>query len=266
MSRVLPVARRAHTMTSLWVYSDSIVVNVETAYTRTPSQGSLPATTDMLDEAKGDISSTSSVLDELGFQIPEEILGIIRSLYAKPQFYVDIEGVKSKVATQETGIRQGCPLSPYLFTMVMDRIFEIIPQIAQGHKNKMRIQKKRQEGVVKSFAALLYADDTLLCDNTEKETQALLWAVEEVSGIFGLKLNKKKCLVIAVEERIAGQHIKIKFLDGTILPEESQAEYLGGILDSKANPKAEIAKRISVAGQCRFQMGNFWRKAKLDTK
>ena len=98
--------------------------------------------------------------------------------------------MKSKVATQETGIRQACPLSPYLFIMVMDRIFAIIPQIAQGH-NKMRTQKKRQEGVVKSFAALLYADDTLLCDNTEKETQALLWAVEEVSGIFGLKLNKK---------------------------------------------------------------------------
>ena len=60
--------------------------------------------------------------------------------------------------------------------------------------------------------------------------------------------------------------MKMKFLDNKVLPEVSQAEYLGGILDSKADPKAEIAKRISVAGQCRFQMGNFWKRAKLDTR
>ena len=102
------------------------------------------------------------------------------------------------MATQETGIRQGCPLSPYLLIMVMGRIFEIIPQMTQGHKKKMRIQRRKQTGIIKSFTTLLYADDTLLCDNTEKETQTLLWAVEEVSEVFGLRLNKKKCLVIAI--------------------------------------------------------------------
>ena len=112
-----------------------------------------------------------------GFPNPEEILGVIRSLYDKPQFYVEIEGVKSRVAQQSKGIRQGCPFSPYLFIMVMDRIFNVIPDIGRGHQSKMRIQKRKQEGVVKSFNALLYADDTLLCDNTDKETQALRWAV-----------------------------------------------------------------------------------------
>ena len=36
-----------------------------------------------------------------GFAIPEELMGIIKSLYEKPQFYVEIEGVKSNTAKQE---------------------------------------------------------------------------------------------------------------------------------------------------------------------
>ena len=131
------------------------------------------------------------------FEVPEEISDIVKKLYEKPQFYVEIDGVKSKTAKQTTGIRQGCPLSPCLFIMVMDRIFKVIPTIAKQSGSRMRIQKRKQEGVVKSFNALLYADDTLLCDNTEKETQALLWAVEEVSEMFGLNLNKKKCQKIS---------------------------------------------------------------------
>ena len=145
--------------------------------------------------------------------------------------------------------------------MVMDRIFEAIPHIAAQHKLKMRISKSSVEGIVKSFNAILYADDTLLCANSEKENQALLWAVEEVSETFGLALNKKKCQKISVKK--SGQ---IKFLDGTTVPEVSEAEYLGGILTEGVDTRKEVNKRTSTAGQCRYLLGNFWRKAGLSRK
>ena len=52
-------------------------------------------------------------------------------------------------------------------------------------------------GLTKSFRALLYADDTLLCEDSEGAMQALLWAVEDVSGVFDLTLNKGKCQQIS---------------------------------------------------------------------
>ena len=44
---------------------------------------------------------------------------IIKSLYKQPTFKVDIDGATSKWYTQVTGVRQGCPLSPYPLLIVM---------------------------------------------------------------------------------------------------------------------------------------------------
>ena len=64
--------------------------------------------------------------------IPADLIDIIRELYKYPELYVEIDKIKSNKATQATGIRQGCPLSPYLFILVTDRLFSIIPHITEN--------------------------------------------------------------------------------------------------------------------------------------
>ncbi len=84
-----------------------------------------------------------------------------------------------------------------LFIVVMDSAFGAIPHVAETHMRNVKLKGREaigtSQGLTKSFRALRYADDTLLCEDSEGAMQALLWAVEDVSGVFGLNLNKGKC-------------------------------------------------------------------------
>ena len=60
------------------------------------------------------------------FSLPEVLVKQVMTIYSKPQFIVEVDGQRSKLYNQQTGIRQGCPFSPYLFLLVMTAMFEDI--------------------------------------------------------------------------------------------------------------------------------------------
>ena len=61
-------------------------------------------------------------LERMG--IPQRIIGIIKAIYEKPNFAVKDRGRTSTRRRQRAGIRQGCPLSPYLFGIFLTVIME----------------------------------------------------------------------------------------------------------------------------------------------
>ena len=78
----------------------------------------------------------------------------IAALYEDPKFKVKCKESESEIKQQAAGIRQGCPLSPYLFLLVTTVMFNDI------HFNQGRtVISGRVDGL--SFSELLYADDTL---------------------------------------------------------------------------------------------------------
>ena len=58
--------------------------------------------------------------------IPKNLLKMINNIYTAPKFRVKVDENVSEYKTQRTGIRQGCPLSPYLFILVMSVMFRDI--------------------------------------------------------------------------------------------------------------------------------------------
>ena len=85
---------------------------------------------------------------------------------------------KSDYHTQHAGIRQGCPLSPYLFVMVMSALW---------HDLHAALPTSEQAD------ALLYADDTLLYARSRLKQDA-----PTESYRYGLKLNYGKCEFIGI--------------------------------------------------------------------
>ena len=61
--------------------------------------------------------------------VPEKVTGHIKSLYESPRFRVVTSEDTSKYHRRSTGIRQGCPLSPYLFILLMTVMFSDIHEI-----------------------------------------------------------------------------------------------------------------------------------------
>ena len=103
--------------------------------------------------------------------IDEKLINLVKALYRNPTFTVEQEGIVSDKHLQHTGIRQGCPMSPYLFILVMNAIFHdiekfpILPSEFEPKHN--RIQNT-------NFNEILYADDTICIARTAKAMQTLI--------------------------------------------------------------------------------------------
>ena len=54
---------------------------------------------------------------------PPNMLKLITLMYDSPKFKITAAGTSSAYRTQESGIRQGCLLSPYLFVLLMSALF-----------------------------------------------------------------------------------------------------------------------------------------------
>ena len=58
------------------------------------------------------------VLERSGIQGP--YLNIVKAIYSKPVASIKLNGEKLEAIPLKTGTRQGCPLSPYLFNIVLE--------------------------------------------------------------------------------------------------------------------------------------------------
>jgi hypothetical protein len=58
------------------------------------------------------------VLERSGIQGP--YLNMIKAIYSKPVANIRVNGEKLEAIPLKSGTRQGCPLSPYLFNIVLE--------------------------------------------------------------------------------------------------------------------------------------------------
>ncbi|RVW39723.1 LINE-1 reverse transcriptase-like [Vitis vinifera] len=96
------------------------------------------------------------------------------------------------------GIRQGDPLSPYLFVIVMEAFSCLMKRAVDGgFLTPCLVRGRRGEGV--QITHLLFADDTLVfCEAKEDQLTHLCWLLMWFEALSGLKVNMEKSELIPV--------------------------------------------------------------------
>ena len=183
-------------------------------------------------------------------EVPPRLFKIIKHIYTHPKFRVSCDEGKSDFFFQQSGIRQGCPLSPYLFILVMSVMFADIKSRLNTHK-----QREPIPGIL--FSEILFADDTLIFGEHTASLNKLLKEIELESEYYNMNLNYQKCINLTTNRKMS----TIKYQSGNIVPRKQQAVYLGTILTDTVNHAAEIQNRIAMAIKTCAQLKLFWDRA-----
>ena len=119
------------------------------------------------------------------FGLPAHIIGVVRSIYTNRRFQVQDCDHTSGERKQSAGISQGCPLSPFLFVMLMTVLMSDATAKLTSADHQL-LQQGR-------LAELLYADDTLLLSVSADSLERFLTAVSIAGASYGMELHWGSC-------------------------------------------------------------------------
>ena len=110
----------------------------------------------------------------------------MKAIHDKPTANITLKGEKLKEFPLRSETRQGCPLSPLLFNLVL----EVLATAIREEKEIKGIQIGKE--VVKLS---LFADDMILyIENPKDSIRKLLELISEFSKVTGYKTNTHKSL------------------------------------------------------------------------
>jgi hypothetical protein len=113
-------------------------------------------------------------------------LNIVKGIYDRPIANIILNGEKLKPFPLKLGMRQGCPLSPLLFNIVLEFLARAIRQ--EEEIKGIQIGKE-------TVKISLFADDTILyLKDLKNSTPKLLDTINSYSKVAGYKINLQKSL------------------------------------------------------------------------
>ena len=160
---------------------------------------------------------------------------LIKNLYWQQSAAIRVGDNTTADVPIKRGVRQGCVLSPLLFNLYSERIFQnALENIQEGIKVNGKLVNN-----------VRYADDTVILANSPEGLQKLMDAITKEGDYLGLKVNTNKTKVLVISKnlnlraniRIYGKSIEIV----------SKFKYLGSWITKDLDPEPEIRTRIESA-------------------
>ncbi|XP_048491336.1 uncharacterized protein LOC125492674 [Beta vulgaris subsp. vulgaris] len=196
----------------------------------------------------------------VGFNFPKHLVDVIMSVVTSPTIYVLWNGEVTPDFCPSRGIRQGDPLSPYIFVLCMERLSLLIQQ-------KLDIKTWKPLMITRDIGLshLFYADDVFLFGKASWDNLSLMMEVLNDFGVLsGLFLNKLKSTIIVPKKMDHNVRQSLNSFSG-LLVSSNFGKYLGvhispnklrkldylDLLDKTTDKiRGWQAKLLNMAGRC----------------
>ena len=184
------------------------------------------------------------------FGVPPKLIRMVSHIYAERRFVVRDGDNPSSMRQQRSGISQGCPLSPFLFVMLMSVVM---------HDAVLGMSDLAKSAIdAGALGSVLYADDTLLIGTSQAHVQEFLVSVTAVGKKFGLELHFSKFQLLSIN----GSY-KLYTPTGELVPEAESMTYLGATVYADGTPKRELNRRLGAAWGDFTKLNRLWKHTSL---
>ena len=174
----------------------------------------------------------AQMLTQIG--VDSKDVRMIVNLYWEQRAAVRINSEKTDWVRIERGVRQGCVLSPDIFSLYSQKVMEEIEEL---------------EGVRvggRNINCIRYADDTVLIADSNEKLQELTSTLDDACKRKGLRINFGKTEVMGITKRRGRVDVEVDLHERRV-KQVSTFKYLGYTIGERANSEMEIIKRIAMA-------------------
>ena len=117
---------------------------------------------------------------------------LISELYMRQQAVIRVADGESEPGVIGRGVRQGCPLSPLLFSIYAEEMMlEAMVEIEEGVRVGGELIKD-----------VRFADDEGMVASTEQGLKKVMDGLNEAAKTYDMKINVKKTKVVSREEEL----------------------------------------------------------------
>lgn len=175
--------------------------------------------------------------------IPEPMTMYIIDVYARSSTLLCCDGWTSTKIHLECGVKQGDPMSPIIFNMIIDRLLkQLPPEIGV-----------RMGGLTINAAA--FADDMLLFASTPMGLQKMLNLSTQFLNDCGLKINASKSMTVALrnmphEKKTVVDKETVFLCEKKILPALKRSDdwkYLGVPFTPEGRARSDVTRKLSLS-------------------
>lgn len=124
--------------------------------------------------------------------VPQHIINRVLQAMSAERTSVLWEGVRTEERAKAKGIKQGCPLSPYIFTLIIQKVLKEIKE-QYPNINLLEIGNRKLPVI------LAFADDLLIIARSVEELERIIKLLKIELKKVGLEINTSKSQILIRE-------------------------------------------------------------------